>query len=446
MTFLQPVALLIFFAAFATYFNHRFFKLPPAIGITLFSSLSALLLIAVNRTVNLPIDQITPLMKEFDFHGFLLHGILAFLLFAGATKVDVSAIKKWTAPISFLATFGVVISAFVCGITLWGFVHLLNYTGLVNVHLPLAWAFLFGALIAPTDPIAALGIVKEIKAPKKLELKLVGESLFNDGTGVVVFLAILGYLQGYDQTTFSVSVMLVQELIGGVLLGLAVGAVFYYPLKTSHDYPVVVLLTLASATGSYALAEAIHVSAPICTVVAGLFIGHKMKSALSDESRHHVDSFWEFVDEMLNACLFALMGLELLVIKLEWNYMIVGVIAFICTIIGRFAGVILSLLPFRKRILKGTIPIISWGGMRGGISLALALSIAIPGAVETELAQFIIAITFVSVILSSLGQGLTLKHVVQYYHKPETVSSESTAAEIPVDDNSETKKIEDQSF
>lgn len=415
MTLLQSLSLLLFFALVASYINHQWLKLPSAIGITLVAATLSLIFVIGNKQFGFYTDQITPMIKEFDFHGFLLHGILAFLLFAGAIKVNVSAIKRWAGPISCLATFGVVISAFVCGFVLWLAVILLNTIGIVSVHLPIEWAFLFGALIAPTDPIAALGIVKDINAPKKLELKLVGESLFNDGTGVVLFLAILGFIQGYDQTFVSVSAMFIREIIGGIALGFIMGALYYIPLKTTKDYPVLLLLTLSAATSSYALAEALHVSAPLCTVVAGLFIGHKMKTAIPEDSQHHVDTFWEFIDEMLNACLFALMGLELLVINLDWTFLLLGVIGFLCTIIGRFIGVALPLFPFKKRILKGTIPIISWGGMRGGISLALALSIAIPG--QNELAQTLIAITFVTVILSSLGQGLTLKYLVQYYQK-----------------------------
>lgn len=425
MTLLQSLALLLFFAVTVSYINHQWLKFPPAIGITFIAAAISLIFVVFNKYFGFYTDKITPMIKEFDFHGFLLHGILAFLLFAGAIKVNVSSIKRWAGPISCLATFGVVISAFVCGIVLWGIVGILNLTGVLSINLPLEWAFLFGALIAPTDPIAALGIVKEINAPKKLELKLVGESLFNDGTGVVLFLAILGFIQGYDQTFVSVSAMFIREIIGGIALGFIMGALFYFPLKTTKDYPVLLLLTLSTATSSYALAEALHVSAPLCTVVAGLFIGHKMKKAISEESQHHVDTFWEFIDEMLNACLFALMGLELLVIKFDWTFFALGIIGFICTIIGRFAGVAIPLYPFKKRILKGTIPIISWGGMRGGISLALALSIVIPG--HNELAQTLIAITFVTVILSSLGQGLTLKYLVQYYQSHyDTFDKENT--------------------
>lgn len=408
MTLLQSLSLLLTFAFVVSYINHRWLKLPPAIGVTACSvALTALFLLFGKGFNNSLLDFVEPEIKKFDFHGFLLHGILAFMLFAGATKVNIISLKKHTGPIISLATFGVFISAFFTAVILWGAAYLMQF------DLPFIWAFLFGALISPTDPIAALGIVKAINAPKHLETKIVGESLFNDGTGVVLFLTILAIIQGQDQTFFSVSIMLLRELIGAVILGLLLGGILYLVLKTIDDYPVVILSTLAVASGSYALAEAIHVSAPICTVVCGLFIGNKMRGKLSDKTTEHLDVFWDFVDEMLNACLFALMGLELIILDLNWSFIALGFIAFFSTLLGRFMGVAIPLLPFRRKILKGTVPVLTWGGLRGGISLALALSLP-----TSQLSQLLATLAFVSVILSSLLQGLTLKHIVLYYQKP----------------------------
>lgn len=408
MTLLQSLSLLIVFAAFVSYTNYRWLKLPPAIGMVVVSTGVAVFLALFGNKINLPIEEIKPVIKQFDFHDFLIHGVLAFLLFAGATKVDVSAIKKWAGPIISLASVGVFISALVTGLFLWGAALILG------VDLPFIWAFLFGALIAPTDPIAALGIVRSINAPKDLETKMVGESLFNDGTGVVLFLTLMAIIQGIDQTFTGVSIMLVRELLGAVILGLLMGGIVYLALRSVDEYSVVVLLTLALATSSYALAEYLHVSAPICTVVAGLFIGNKINKNLSEHTKEHVDQFWEFIDQMLNASLFALMGLELLIIEFAWDHVILGFIAFVCTLFGRFAGVFIPLLPFGKKINKGTVPVLTMGGLRGGISLALALSIA-----AGPEAGIIATITFVTVMLSALVQGLSLKYVVVHYNKPD---------------------------
>jgi len=401
------VALLLVFASVVSFINHKFLKWQPAIGMVAVSTVIALLLILFDSSSHgALLRHITPEVKKFDFHGILLHGILAYLLFAGATKVDITGLKKWAAPITSLAIFGVVCSAFTTGAILW-FV-----SGLMGFDLPFLWACLFGALISPTDPIAALGIVKSINAPKHLERKLVGESLFNDGTGVVLFLTLLAIVQGQDLSATDVALMLSRELIGAILLGLVIGYFAYLALKEVDDYSVVILITFALATGSYALAEAVHVSAPVCTVVCGLFIGHISKDNLSEATRHHVDQFWEFMDETLNACLFALMGVELLVLEFSWMNIALGFIAFVATLLGRFMGVAVPLLPFRRKLLKGTVPVMTWGGLRGGISLALALSLP-----ASEFSGLLASLAFITVILSTLGQGLTLKHVVQHYHK-----------------------------
>ena len=412
MTLLQSVGVLLTFAAIVSFINHKFLRFPPAIGMVAVSTVFAMLLLLFNGSFHgALLSGIIPEIKKFDFHGFLLHGILAYLLFAGATKVDIAGLKKWAGPIGSLASFGVVCSAFTTGTILW-FV-----SGFLGFELSFIWACLFGALISPTDPIAALGIVKSINAPKHLEKKLVGESLFNDGTGVVLFLTILAIIQGQDLSTVDVALMLTRELVGAVLLGLLLGYVVYLALKEVDHYPVVILLTFALATGSYALAEAVHVSAPVCTVVCGLFIGHVIKENLSAMTHNHVDQFWEFLDETLNACLFALMGLELLVLEFSWMNVLLGGVAFLATILGRFVGVAVPLAPFGRRISKGTIPVLTWGGLRGGISLALALSLP-----PSELSGLLATLAFITVILSTLGQGLALKYVVQHYHKPKVAA------------------------
>lgn len=409
LTELEMFSFMMCWVSIVAYANRRWLKLTPAVGVTAVSAIFSIMYIIFNKVVPFTTtDYLTGIVKSIDFNNFLLHGILSFLLFAGAIKVEMSSIKKWLGPISLLATFGVLISAFSIGGLLWGAAYLMG------INFPFMWACLFGALISPTDPIAALAIVKSINAPKHLEMKLVGESMFNDGTGVVAFITILSIILGEQQTISSVSIMLVRELLGGLILGGFVGLCVYKLLKTTDDHSVILLLTLAAASCSYSLAELFHMSAPISTVAAGLVIGNKLRDKIEESSENLLHNFWDFIDEVLNSCLFALIGLEVLILDLSWQIIALGFVAFVCTIFGRFISVYLPLLPYRKRLLKGTVPVITWGGMRGGISLALALSVPF----NNEHTSILLTITFVTVMFSSLGQGLTLKHVILYYNKP----------------------------
>lgn len=421
LTELEMFSFMMCWVSIVAYANRRWLKFTPAVGVTVISSIMAVSYTLFNKMVPFSTtDYLTGIVKSIDFNNFLLHGILSFLLFAGAIKVEMSAIKKWLGPISLLATFGVLISAFTIGFLLWG------AASLMGINLPFLWACLFGALISPTDPIAALAIVKSINAPKHLEMKLVGESLFNDGTGVVAFITILAVILGTEQTVATVSLMLVRELVGGLALGGMVGYCIYKLLKTTDDHSVILLLTLAAASVSYSLAEILHMSAPISTVAAGLVIGNKLRDKIEESSEELLHKFWDFIDEVLNSCLFALIGLEVLILDLSWQMVALGFVAFVCTIFGRFISVGIPLLPYRKRLLKGTVPVITWGGMRGGISLALALSIPF----SNEHTSILLTITFVTVMLSSLCQGLTLKHVIQHYHKPKAAKATPPAKAV----------------
>ena len=334
LTELEMFSFMMCWVSIVAYANRRWLKFTPAVGVTVISSILAVSYTVFNKLVPFSTtDYLTGIVKSIDFNNFLLHGILSFLLFAGAIKVEMASIKKWLGPISLLATFGVLISAFSIGFLLWG------AASLMGINLPFLWACLFGALISPTDPIAALAIVKSIKAPKHLEMKLVGESLFNDGTGVVAFITILAVILGTEQTVVSVSVMLVRELLGGLVLGGLVGYFIYKLLKTTDDHSVILLLTLAAASVSYSLAEIFHMSAPISTVAAGLVIGNKLRDKIEESSEELLHKFWDFIDEVLNSCLFALIGLEVLILDLSWQMIALGFVAFVCTIFGRFVSV-----------------------------------------------------------------------------------------------------------
>lgn len=406
MTIFQTVAVLLVLAAMASYINHRFIRLPETIGLMAISLLTSLLAVALSKLGVIRLQEMALFINSIDFGAVLLHGMLAFLLFAGAMHVDLGDLRAASLPVAILSTLGVVIATLVTGVLFWWG---LEWIGL---RIPLIYGLLFGALISPTDPIAVLGIIKKVGAPKMLEIKIAGESLFNDGVGVVVFLTILGVLAGSGQPTFaSVSTLLLKEAVGGVVFGLAIGYAGYRLLRSVDAYPVEVLITLALASGGYVLAELLHLSAPIAIVVAGLLIGnHGRLLAMSEQTRQHLDSFWELVDEILNAVLFVLIGLEIIVITLQWSYLSAGILAVIVSLLGRYlsVGLPVVLMKRRREFLPGTVRALTWGGLRGGISIALALSL--PNGAEREL---IIAATYCVVVFSVLVQGLTFAKLVE---------------------------------
>jgi CPA1 family monovalent cation:H+ antiporter len=340
-------------------------------------------------------------LAQIDFSELLLHGMLGFLLFAGALHVNLGDLlqQKWV--ISSLATAGLLISTLIVASLTW---ILLRSLGL---DLPFIYCLLFGALISPTDPIAVLGILKNANAPKSLETKITGESLFNDGVGVVVFIVLLDVVRGgHEIDAGGVVLFFLQEAVGGAVFGLATGFLVYWMLKSVDNYPVEILLTMALVTGTYALAETLHLSAPIAVVVAGLLIGNQGRAlAMSEKTCEHLDSFWELVDEILNAVLFVLIGLEILVLQFNLSYLLAGLAAIPLVLAARWVsvGIPISLLRLRREFSPNVVKIMTWGGLRGGISVALALSL--PSGPERDV---ILAITYTVVVFSILVQGLTI--------------------------------------
>ena len=411
---LEILFILITFSAISSYLNNRFLKFPSAVGITIISMLLVLLLSSVTKTHDvvsfIDFRAIEKLINSFNFYNFLVNGILVFLLFASAIKFEISNLKNWWWQISILATIGVVISAIFIGSLIW-----LAAMTFSNVELPFIYCLLFGAILSPTDPPAAVAVFKSMggKAPKHIEVKLLGESLFNDGMGIVLFLTILGIINGKELTATSITISLFQELFGAVFLGLLFGYGYKFLLKKMEDFTSIALLTVSLAIGSYVVASHFHFSAPIATVVAGLVIGHNIKKLYNNEQIHHLHLFWDFIDEVLNASLFALIGLVVVFINFSWELLVLGILAFICTLIGRYLAIHTSFFyPNRKgKVLNGSIPIISYGGIRGGISLALALAI-----LQYEFGNYIVGMTFVCVILSNLIQGITFKHMIQAFY------------------------------
>jgi CPA1 family monovalent cation:H+ antiporter len=406
MGVLNTAALLITLAALFSYLNHRFVRLPNTIGIMI---ISLLLSLAILVTGKLGSDYLVfhaaKLLSGIDFYETLMHGMLSFLLFAGALHVNLNDLSQQKGIISVLATFGVVASTFIIGSLAW---VVLNALG---IEIDYLYCLLFGALISPTDPIAVLGILKTARVPKTLETKITGESLFNDGVGVVVFLVLLGLATGSSEATVQgVGLLLAQEALGGVVFGLALGFVVYYLLKDVENYQLEVLLTLALVMGGYALATYLHISGPIAIVVAGLFIGnHGRLLAMTDKARTNLDTFWELMDESMNAVLFVLIGMEVLLISLKTEYYLAALAIIPLVLFARYVSVGLPVLIFRRfrKFTPGVVQVMTWGGLRGGISVALALSI--PAGSEREI---ILAITYAVVIFSIIVQGLTISRVV----------------------------------
>ncbi|MBU0983055.1 MAG: sodium:proton antiporter [candidate division Zixibacteria bacterium] len=398
-------ALFISTAALASYVNYRFVKLPSTVGLMVIGLGVSLGLIGLSL-LGLDVAKYAERwVGSFDFSETLMNGMLSILLFAGAIKVNLDDLAEQKFIVTTLATGGVVVTTFLVGSVIYFVFNMLE------MHLSYAYCLVFGALIAPTDPVAVLSIMKSAGAPKSLETKIAGESLFNDGVGVVVFMVMLGIAgSGGEATVGGVFGLFAHEALGGVAFGLALGLVGYKLLKDVDSHHVEVLITLALVLGGYALASTLHTSGPIAIVVAGLLIGnYGRRFAMSETTRHHLDNFWELLDEILNAVLFVWIGLEILLLSFTADYMIAGLIAIPLTLAARFVsvGAAVNLLKFRRDFSPNAVKILTWGGLRGGISIALALSLT-PGPARDA----IVAITYIVVLFSILVQGLTIKRVV----------------------------------
>lgn len=413
MTFFQALAAIIVAAAIASYINTRYLKWPPTVGLLVISLIGSLFVILLGELDVISLTDATGIVETINFEDVVLNGMLAFLLFAGALHVDLQRLREQKLLVTVMATAGVVTATFITGTLFW------LAADLIGFDLPYEWALLFGALIAPTDPIAVLGILKGVKAPKSLETKIASESLFNDGIAVVVFLTILEIVEGHSDPTFgTVSLFLLEEAVGGAVLGLVLGVATYYLMKSLDDYATELLLTLALVTGGYALAVAIHVSGPIVVVVAGIVIGNQARSlAMSKLTREHLDTFWELVDSVLNAALFILIGLEVLVISVTSSAVRLGLFAIPIMLLARWISVAIPISLIRlssSRVFsEGVIRIMTWGGLRGGISVALALSLP-----HSEFRDTLITATYIVVVFSIVIQGLTFGRLVRSLHVP----------------------------
>jgi monovalent cation:H+ antiporter, CPA1 family len=403
---LDAAALLVAIVAALNYLNFRFLRLPPAIGLLLSALLISLGIVGLGSLEVRFAAEARGVLHSFNFEATLMDGMLGFLLFAGALHADLKPLakQKWT--IGFLATAGVVISTAVVGCAGYGLLAMLG------APVPLIYCLIFGAVISPTDPIAVLGLLKSAGVGKDLEVRIAGESLFNDGIAVVIFTVLTAFAAGSQTPTAgSVSLLLLEEAGGGVLFGLILGYLAFRLLCSIDNYQAEILVTLAIVMGGYALAGALHVSGPLALVVAGLIVGNPVKTrAMSAITREHLFQFWDLLDVMLNAALFVMIGLEVLVLPFSIPLALTGVAAIPLVLLVRLGIVSLpALLPrLRPGFSRHAIRVLTWGGLRGGVSVALALSLD-----HSAFREPIIAVTYVVVVFSVLVQGLTISRVAR---------------------------------
>ena len=400
LTFLIP------FSAFFAYLNYRYFHLPRTIGLMLSALILSSALIIAGQFGWAFKGVALDVVRKIDFNRLLLQGMLGFLLFAGALNVELNELMKQKWVVTVLATGAVAFSTFLVGVLAW-FV-----LGLFGISLPLLYCLLFGALISPTDPVAVLNILKSMKASKALETQMAGEALFNDGVGVVIFIVLLKYATGgHDATAGHAVLLFVKEAAGGILFGLCLGYLAYQMLKRVDNYQVEILITLGLVTGGYALANNIHVSGPLAMVMAGLLIGnHGRAFAMSETTRRNLDTFWELIDEILNAILFILIGMEVLTVEITTTHLLAGLVIIPIVLLARLTsvGIPFSFLPIRKESQASMVKILTWGGLRGGIAVALALSLPLSQERET-----ILMATYMVVVFSVAAQGLTIQRLMK---------------------------------
>jgi CPA1 family monovalent cation:H+ antiporter len=408
MEYYSIATVLIVLSALFGYINVRFLKLPITIGLMLITIIFTLGVIVLAQFDDTLLMQEKAFINSIDFETVLLDIMLSFLLFAGALHTNFEQLRVQRGPILMFATLGVLVSTFLVGTAMF---YLINGIG---IEVSFINCLLFGALISPTDPIAVLGILKKAGAPKKLETKIVGESLFNDGVGVVVFLTIFAIAAKPDAPfEFSDIVTLFgQEVIGGIALGLILGWITYRLMQSIDNYEVEVILTIALVMGGTMLSHKFHVSAPLAMVTAGLLVGNDKirNSAMSETVEMYVDKFWEMIDVLLNTILFVMIGMEMLVLTLEANYIYAGLLAIPIILLCRYISLWPPITIFAKKLdfVPRTNVIMTWGGLRGGISIALALSLS--ADMQREL---FLVMTYIVVVASILGQGLTVEPIIE---------------------------------
>ena len=400
-------SILITLAAVFGYVNLRLFKLPSGILYVIMGTITAIALIIAGRFFPSFSQYIQQKLLALDFSEFLLGILLSFLLFAGSMRLSLGEMMASGKSIAVFSTLGIVISTFLFGSIAYYILQLFSF------DVPYINCLLFGALISPTDPVAVLSILKKSKISPAIKIKIEGEALFNDGVGIVVFITIMQVaITGVENLKFSsVLLLFLQQAIGGIVMGILIGYIGFRLVKTIDDFQTEILITLAMVMGGYSLCHFLHVSGPLAMVVAGLITGNKsIGEGMSDTTREYVEKFWEITDEVLNAILFILIGLQLAIISFQFNLLIVGIIFAVLLLLVRYVSLWLpAILFFMKKERKNkTLPIMTWGGLRGGISIALALSLP-----QTMYKDIFVPVTFTIVLFSIIVQGFSMKWFVK---------------------------------
>ncbi len=419
--FYTIVTILIVLTATFSYINLRYFKLPATIGVMLISLICSLSLIFIGKSFPIVMKIMVSAVETFDFETILMKVMLSFLLFAGAIHIDIGQLKKELTPIATYATLGVCLSTAIVGSSMFFVFQWFGWS------IPIIHCLVFGALVSPTDPIAVLGILKESKIDPSTEIKIAGESLFNDGVGVVIFASLINIaILGSEEISISqVGLLFLKEAGGGILWGLLLGYVGFLLLRSIDHYQVEVLITIALVMGGYLLASYLHISGPLAMVIAGIIIGNKgRREAMSDTTKDYLNKFWELIDEILNALLFLLIGFEMVVLSFDLNYIGIGLCAIIVVLLARLISVYVptTLLAIRRSVPSSLVPMLTWGGLRGGISVALALSLP-----KSEFRDVMVSSTYIIVVFSIVVQGMTIGKLAKRLQKKSMPMTDSTS-------------------
>ncbi len=422
MSVYNTLCLLAAVAMLIAFFNSKIGKIQTTIAITAGSMILSVSILVAGKNGWFSLEEIaTQTMTKIDFEDFLLHGVLGFLLFAGGLGIKLQNLKDQKWEITVLALGATLFSTFFIGFALWAICQL------IGIHLNLIYCLLFGSLISPTDPIAVLAIVKKLKAPQRISTQIEGESLFNDGFGLVIFVTLFTIAFGTETPTIgSVTMLFLQEAIGGIVYGFLLGLLFHYLISSTDDHSMELLLTIGIPTAGYVFAEIIHVSGPLAMVVSGIMIGNWTRyTGFSKESEDHLDSFWELIDEFINGVLFLLIGMSMLLFEFHQEDWILMTISIPLVLASRYLSVFISYIGFKRFRTYNplSVPILTWGGLRGGLALAMAL--AIPSGIivipekNIDVREIILVMTYSVVVFSILVQGSTITRMIEIAKKHE---------------------------